>query len=315
MMMTHKSGKGTGGSSSACAACKFQRRKCIPDCPLAPYFPADQPKIFQNAHKLFGVSNILKLLKSLDPAQHAEAMRSIKYQANARDMFPVHGCVGVISQLNYQIRLLQEEFHLVNAQLEMYMYRQQYHDPNISSISMADNVHVPNSQLQLGMPLPAAVTDQANTLPLFNQLRHPNYTDSAAASLSSYSNTNTNTNTNSNNVGNNSSSTSYIHGSNINQHPFVTNNINSSCSMAIQPHHPLSLPLQQEQLVQDYDEIHHFFDSIDDRQSYIESKEAYDCSSEESIMKDTTQSMEHVAENELKSAAACFSLTSVSSIK
>ncbi|OMO57244.1 hypothetical protein COLO4_35466 [Corchorus olitorius] len=305
--MTHKSGKGTGSSSSsACAACKFQRRKCIPDCPLAPYFPADQPKIFQNAHKLFGVSNLLKLLKSLDPAQHAEAMRSIKYQANARDLFPVHGCVGVISQLNYQIRLLQEEFHLVNAQLEMYMYRQQYH-PNISSISMADNVHLPNSQLQLGMPLPAAVTD-ANTLPLFNQLPHP-YTDSAAAALSSYSNTNSN----SNNVG--YSSTSCIHGSNINQHPFVPNNINSSCSMAIQSHHPLSLPLQQEQLVQDYDEIHHFFDSIDDRQSYIESKEAYDCSSEESIMKDTTQSMEHVAENELKSAAACFSLTSVSSIK
>jgi len=36
----------------------------------------------------------------------------------------------------------------------------------------------------------------------------------------------------------------------------------------------------------------------------------YACSSEESL-KDTTQSMEHVAENELKSAAACFSLTSV----
>jgi hypothetical protein len=36
----------------------------------------------------------------------------------------------------------------------------------------------------------------------------------------------------------------------------------------------------------------------------------YACSSEDSL-KDTTQSMEHVAENELKSAAACFSLTSV----
>lgn len=34
------------------------------------------------------------------------------------------------------------------------------------------------------------------------------------------------------------------------------------------------------------------------------------CSSESSL-KDTTQSIEHVAENELKSAAACFSLTSV----
>jgi hypothetical protein len=34
------------------------------------------------------------------------------------------------------------------------------------------------------------------------------------------------------------------------------------------------------------------------------------CSSEESL-KDTAPSMEHAAENELKSAAACFSLTSI----
>lgn len=34
------------------------------------------------------------------------------------------------------------------------------------------------------------------------------------------------------------------------------------------------------------------------------------CSSESSL-KDITQSVEHVADNELKSAAACFSLTSV----
>lgn len=34
-------------------------------------------------------------------------------------------------------------------------------------------------------------------------------------------------------------------------------------------------------------------------------------SSEESVLKDTTQPLDHVADNELKSAAACFSLTSV----
>ncbi|KAK9278208.1 hypothetical protein L1049_027769 [Liquidambar formosana] len=66
----------------------------------------------------------------------------------------------------------------------------------------------------------------------------------------------------------------------------------------------------QQGAAQDYDEIHPFFDTIDDRQSYIDSKEAYESSSESSL-KDTTQSLEHVAENELKSAAACFSLTSV----
>ncbi|MCD7459628.1 hypothetical protein HAX54_041473 [Datura stramonium] len=65
-----------------------------------------------------------------------------------------------------------------------------------------------------------------------------------------------------------------------------------------------------QEVTQDYDEIHPFFDTIDDRQSYIDSKEAYDSSSESSL-KDTRQSVEHVAENELKSAAACFTLTSI----
>ncbi|CAA2980410.1 LOB domain-containing 27-like [Olea europaea subsp. europaea] len=63
-------------------------------------------------------------------------------------------------------------------------------------------------------------------------------------------------------------------------------------------------------MTQDYDEIHQFFDIIDDRQSYVDSKEAYESSSESS-MKDTRHSIELMAENELKSAAACFSLTNV----
>nr|CAD1818355.1 unnamed protein product [Ananas comosus var. bracteatus] len=58
-----------GTSRPACAACKHQRRKCTADCPLALYFPADQPKQFQNAHRLFGVSNILRILKDLDPSR------------------------------------------------------------------------------------------------------------------------------------------------------------------------------------------------------------------------------------------------------
>ncbi|KAE8695070.1 LOB domain-containing protein 22 [Hibiscus syriacus] len=145
-----------GGATSACAACKYQRRKCIPECLLAPHFPADQTKVFQNAHKLFGVSNIVKILRSLDPSQHAEAMRSIKYQANVRDRFPVYGCLGVIRQLYYQIQLVEEEFHAVLTQLEMCRQQQQRHQIS----SMADYVI---SQLELDMVPPT------NALPVFNQ--------------------------------------------------------------------------------------------------------------------------------------------------
>ena len=246
-----------GGTTSACAACKYQRRKCSPECRLAPYFPADQTKVFQNAHKLFGVSNIVKILKSLDPTQQAEAIRSIKYQANVRDKFPVCGCLGVIRQLYYQIQLLEEEFHVVLAQLEM--HRQHHQQHQISS--MPDDGP---SQLELGMAPPN------NPLPLFNQVAQP-YTTVSAMPVSLQQSYST-----SNNIGHSSSYLDSKENMENNslwiQHPFLaTNNIQSQWLA------PNSLPLAlQQEVVQDYDEIHPFFDTIDDRQSYIDSKEAYD---------------------------------------
>ncbi|KAK9278773.1 hypothetical protein L1049_028351 [Liquidambar formosana] len=132
-----------GGTSQACAACKYQRRKCSSECLLAPYFPPDQPEMFQNAHRLFGVSNILKILKQLDPSQKPVAMQSIICQANIRSRFPVHGCWGVICQLYYQMRQTEEELHAVRTQLALYKQQE------ISSMSTDSP-----SQLQLGMALP-----------------------------------------------------------------------------------------------------------------------------------------------------------------
>ncbi|KAG6401713.1 hypothetical protein SASPL_138577 [Salvia splendens] len=60
---------------------------------------------------------------------------------------------------------------------------------------------------------------------------------------------------------------------------------------------------------QDYNEMYSFFDNIDDRQSYVGPKEVYESSLDSSV-RDCTQFVEHMAENELKNAAACFSLTS-----
>ncbi|PPD95083.1 hypothetical protein GOBAR_DD07895 [Gossypium barbadense] len=221
-----------GGATSACAACKYQRRKCIPECLLAPYFPADQTKVFQNAHKLFGVSNIVKILRSLDPSQHAEAMRSIKYQANVRDRFPVYGCLGVIRQLYYQIQMLEEEMHT----------------------------------LELGM------APSNNALPLFNQVTHQPYTMQNTYSSSDIDSPPKD------NVENNSLWIQHLF--------FDTNNhgtSNNDSPIAIQSQLlvPNSEPLAdtQHQVVQDYDEINPFFDSIDDRQSYIDTKDAEDSSS------------------------------------
>ncbi|KAI5665600.1 hypothetical protein M9H77_15453 [Catharanthus roseus] len=114
-----------GGTSPACAACKYQRRRCSSECILAPYFPANQTKAFQNAHRLFGVSNIMKILKQLSTEeQREEAMKSIKYEADMRERYPVYGCAGIICQLRQQLRQAIEELHYVYEQLGIYREQQ-----------------------------------------------------------------------------------------------------------------------------------------------------------------------------------------------
>lgn len=53
------------GAASPCAACKLLRRRCAQDCVFAPYFPADEPQKFANVHKVFGASNVNKMLQVL----------------------------------------------------------------------------------------------------------------------------------------------------------------------------------------------------------------------------------------------------------
>jgi hypothetical protein len=48
---------------SPCAACKILRRRCVDRCVLAPFFPPTEPHKFATAHRVFGASNIIKLLQ------------------------------------------------------------------------------------------------------------------------------------------------------------------------------------------------------------------------------------------------------------
>ncbi|KAL2321922.1 hypothetical protein Fmac_026301 [Flemingia macrophylla] len=296
-----------GGTTQACAACKHQRRKCTSECLLAPYFPADQPNVFLNVHRLFGVSNIVKILKILEPSQKKIAMDSIIIQANYRDKYPVHGCWEEICRLQYQIWLVEEELHAVYQQIEIcrqqqqqqHQYQHQHQGP-----SMPDDV---TSQLELGM-----TPRTNNALQLFNHTSQPQpqphtyNTVSAALSVSqqqhSYSNSNS-VDYNSLYLDSKDNTTNPLWV----QYPYANNNSNSLGMETQFSSQPLAI---QPNVVEDYDEIHPIFDSVDDRQSYIYSKEAYESSSEESP-KDIRKCTDHVSENELKSAAACFSLTSV----
>ncbi|KAF8393542.1 hypothetical protein HHK36_021786 [Tetracentron sinense] len=109
----------------ACAACKYQRRKCHKNCVLAPYFPPCRGEDFVNAHRLFGVSNILKILNNVEPDQKQAAINSIIFEANARKKDPVSGCVGTLRKLIHQFDAIRSELDITNQQLSYCRQREQ----------------------------------------------------------------------------------------------------------------------------------------------------------------------------------------------
>ncbi|KAI3980319.1 hypothetical protein MKX01_001390 [Papaver californicum] len=127
-------GGGGGGAASPCAACKLLRRRCAQDCVFAPYFPADEPQKFANVHKVFGASNVNKMLQELPTHQRGDAVSSMVYEANARVRDPVYGCVGAISSLQQQIDVLQTQ--LAIAQAEVVHMRMRSQTSSITSLSI-----------------------------------------------------------------------------------------------------------------------------------------------------------------------------------
>ncbi|MCD7470069.1 hypothetical protein HAX54_009637 [Datura stramonium] len=73
-------------SAAPCAACKLLRRRCAHDCVFAPYFPADEPHKFASVHKVFGASNVNKMLQEL---QSQEVLRVMEGYHNPLDVIKV----------------------------------------------------------------------------------------------------------------------------------------------------------------------------------------------------------------------------------
>lgn len=99
------SGSGSSSSSgSPCGACKFLRRKCVRGCVFAPYFCHEQGAThFAAIHKVFGASNVSKLLSYLPVSDRCEAAVTISYEAQARLQDPIYGCVSHIFSLQQQV--------------------------------------------------------------------------------------------------------------------------------------------------------------------------------------------------------------------
>ncbi|KAK4418758.1 LOB domain-containing protein 18 [Sesamum alatum] len=107
-----------GGGGGPCGACKFLRRKCVAGCIFAPYFDSEQGAAhFAAVHKVFGASNVSKLLHHIPVQKRLDAVVTICYEAQSRLRDPIYGCVAHIFALQQQVVNLQTELSYLQAHL------------------------------------------------------------------------------------------------------------------------------------------------------------------------------------------------------
>ncbi|KAL2653541.1 hypothetical protein R1flu_021669 [Riccia fluitans] len=102
---------------AACAACRHQRRRCSEECPLARWFPPFDPQRFWRVNKLFGLKNVLRMIEE-NPGNVEGLMRSLVYEAEARERDPVRGACGVVQTLEQQADQLRTELKLAKEKLK-----------------------------------------------------------------------------------------------------------------------------------------------------------------------------------------------------
>uniref|UniRef100_A0ACD5W2Q5 Uncharacterized protein n=1 Tax=Avena sativa TaxID=4498 RepID=A0ACD5W2Q5_AVESA len=106
-----------------CAACKLLRRRCAQECTFSPFFSPMEPNKFASVHKVFGASNVSKMLLEVHESQRGDAANSLVYEANLRLRDPVYGCMGAIITLQQQVHALEAELAAVRAEIIKHRYR------------------------------------------------------------------------------------------------------------------------------------------------------------------------------------------------
>uniref|UniRef100_A0A0D9V6A3 LOB domain-containing protein n=1 Tax=Leersia perrieri TaxID=77586 RepID=A0A0D9V6A3_9ORYZ len=122
----------SAGPGAPCGACKFLRRRCVPGCVFAPHFSGcggsgvgagagrgreRGAAEFAAVHRVFGASNVAKLLSRVPAALRRDAARTVCYEAQARIADPVYGSVGTILALQHQVSVLQGQLSVLESQL------------------------------------------------------------------------------------------------------------------------------------------------------------------------------------------------------
>ncbi|KAG9447850.1 hypothetical protein H6P81_013978 [Aristolochia fimbriata] len=99
-----------------CSACRILRRRCDVNCILAPFFPAEEAENFVRVHKVFGASNVIKMLQMVDESRREDTVKSMVYEAHTRLKDPVYGCTGAIFYLQKHVKELEQQLQSARAE-------------------------------------------------------------------------------------------------------------------------------------------------------------------------------------------------------
>ncbi|XP_061944896.1 LOB domain-containing protein 15-like [Populus nigra] len=169
-----------------CAACKLLRRRCAQECPFSPYFSPHEPQKFASVHKVFGASNVSKMLMEVPQNQRADAANSLVYEANVRLRDPVYGCMGAISALQQQVQSLEDELNAVRNEILKYRYREanMIHSSHVALLS--------SGAVSIAAPSPAPPTPPPPTAsPPPSSSSSSMYTQPTSSAAADYSTTST----------------------------------------------------------------------------------------------------------------------------
>ncbi|XP_004246834.2 LOB domain-containing protein 24-like [Solanum lycopersicum] len=102
------------GARGKCAACKYQRKWCQENYPLAPFFPSNKFEDFKNINRLYKVRTIIEMLNSVaDNEKKAKTVETLILEAKNRSENPVYGSIAIQNKLRLQIEETMKEIDLV----------------------------------------------------------------------------------------------------------------------------------------------------------------------------------------------------------
>ncbi|GKU96616.1 hypothetical protein SLE2022_030170 [Rubroshorea leprosula] len=100
-----------------CAACRTLRRRCDNNCVLAPYFAGDEIEKFIGVHKVFGASNVIKMIQMVEETKREDTVKALVYEATARLRDPVYGSTRIIFYLQKMVEELKAQLESTRAKV------------------------------------------------------------------------------------------------------------------------------------------------------------------------------------------------------